>query len=111
MKGIRVRDGGFEGQCNYCLQYVPLEPEYWPMNAGGLRRCKACLAEYKRIRQRGYVASRRELYNAAVRDRRALMSDEERADLRRRQREWKARNREKVAAYNREYRQRQKDAA
>lgn len=106
MRGVRVREDGFEGQCGYCLEYLPLAPEFWPMSGHGLRRCKACLREYKRLKQLGYVGSKRAVYNAGVRARMAFMAPEERARRNAANREWKARNRERIAAYNRTYRAR-----
>ena len=106
MRGVRIREGDFEGQCAYCGEYLPLTPDFWPLREHGLRRCKACLREYKRLKQAGYVASRRELYNAGVRARMAFLSPEEKARRRAANRDWKARNRDRIAVYNREYRAR-----
>lgn len=110
MSGVRVREGGFEGQCRYCLEFHPLDPEFWPMSNAGLRRCKACLREYKALKQRGYVASKREIYNAGVRARMAFMDAEERARRNEKNRAWKAANRERIAEYNRAYRDRKRAA-
>lgn len=104
MRGVRVREDGFEGQCHYCLEYLPLAPEFWPMKTQGLRRCKACLREYKRLKQAGYIGSRRDVYNAGIRARMAFLTPEERDRRKARNRDWKARNRDRVAAYNRAYR-------
>jgi hypothetical protein len=109
--GVRVRDGGFEGRCDYCHEYLPLSDEFWPMKHGyGLRRCRACLREYKAAKQLGYVMSRRDLYNANVRARMAFLSPDERARRNAVTRAWKAANRERIAAYNLMYRQRRKAA-
>jgi hypothetical protein len=110
MRGVRIREGTFEGQCAYCLEYLPLAPEFWPIVNTGLRRCKACLREYKALRQRGYVASRRALYNAGVRARLAFMDPADRELRNARNRAWKAANRERIAAYNRAYRERTRAA-
>ncbi len=111
MTGVRIRDGGFEGQCAYCLDYWPLTGEFWMLiDRGGLRRCKACHAEYKRLKQLGYVAAKRDVYNASVRARMALMSPEEKARRNAANRAWKAANRERIAEYNRAYRERRSAA-
>ncbi len=110
MRGVRIREGDFEGQCAYCREYLPLSAEFWPLQEHGLRRCKACLREYKRIRQAGYLATRRAAYNAGVRARMAFQSPEEKARRAAANRAWKARNRERVAEYNRAYKARRKAA-
>lgn len=110
MRGIRVREGEFEGQCTYCREYLPLTFEFWPTRNAGLRRCRACLLEYKRVKQLGYVNARRAAYNAAVRLRVACLSPDDKARRRAANRDWKARNRDRIAAYNREYRDRRRAA-
>lgn len=110
MRGVRVREGEFEGQCAYCREYLPLDAEFWPLRDHGLRRCKACLREYKAIKQRGYVATKRAAYNAAVRARMAFMDPKDREVRNAKNRAWKAANRERIAEYNRAYRDRKKAA-
>ena len=110
MRGVRIREGTFEGQCAYCREYLPLTMEFWPNRNHGLRRCKACLCEYKALKQLGYVAARRAAYNAAVRARKAFDPPEVKAERRRQAAAWKAANRERVAEYNREYRARKRAA-
>lgn len=104
MRGVRIREGGFEGQCGYCEEFHPLSEEFWTMGPGGLRRCKACWAEYKRLKEAGYKAAKRDIFNAAVRARMAMMSPEEKEMRLQANRRWKAANRAHIAAYNREYR-------
>jgi len=101
MTGVRFREGGFEGRCEYCRSWWPLEVAYW-MPRGGLRRCKACYAEYHRLKERGRSATEanRELKLANGRIAYRLNRVERLAYNRR----WKAANRERVAEYNRRYR-------
>lgn len=45
MTGCRWReDTGFEGQCDKCRQWWPLDKDYWYLNYG-MRRCRACHRE------------------------------------------------------------------
>jgi predicted RNase H-like nuclease len=48
MTGVRFReDTGFEGRCDYCLSWWPLDREFWyPVH--GMRRCRACLSDLQR---------------------------------------------------------------
>jgi hypothetical protein len=110
MSGVRIREGTFEGQCAYCREYLPLDPEFWPMNGRGLRRCKACIREYKAMKERGYKATKRDLFNAANRVRLAFMAPEERERRNAKKQTWRAANLERVAAYERAYRARRRAA-
>ena len=111
--GVRVRDGEFEGRCEYCGEWLPLTADFWPVRVDargwtqGLRRCKACLREYKRLRQQGYRGSiRQALWRANARAHYRAMPIEERERRNAYNRAWKAAHREHVAAYNRTYRER-----
>lgn len=110
MNGVRVRDGEFEGQCEYCREYVPLTMEFWyPRN--GLRRCRACLQEYKKLVQRRYKGDpRKALWRANNRIRYRCLTFEEKERRREVNRQWKADHREHIAAYNRAYRERKRAA-
>lgn len=105
MTGVRIRDDSFEGKCDYCLEFLPLTTEFWAKNHG-LKRCRSCWAVYKRLRQRGYKVRKRDIVNAAQREKYAMMSQEERFRRAESQRRWKAANKEYVAAYNKAYRER-----
>lgn len=48
MRGVRWREEGWEGQCDECRQWWPLDLEAWrPIH--GLRRCYACNREERRV--------------------------------------------------------------
>ena len=111
MRGVRVREDAFEGQCDYCGEYLPLSPEFWPMTNAGLRRCKACLREYKRLKQQGYTGDPRQaLWRANQRATYRSLSFEEKERRRETNRAWKAAHREHIAAYNAAYRERRRAA-
>lgn len=107
MTGVRFREDTFEGQCHYCRSWWALTVDNWfPKN--GLQRCRPCMAEYKRLKERGYSqeAAHRELklVNGRIAYR---LNREERLAY---NRKWKAANRDKIAAYNAAYRARAKAA-
>jgi hypothetical protein len=110
VRGVRIRDGEFEGQCDYCREYLPLTDEFWPMRNAGLRRCKACVREYKRLRQQGYKASRPGLFRANKRATYASMTPQERARRLAVNRAWKAAHQEHIKAYRRAYYERTRAA-
>ena len=73
MRDVRLRDGMFEGKCEVCKDWWPMTLEFWPgREAQGLRKCKACVAEYQRLRRRQERVDRRDEINAARRARCAL---------------------------------------
>jgi hypothetical protein len=48
--GVRFRKAdGFEGQCNGCLDWFPLDVEFWAPSRG-LRFCRVCEREKTRAR-------------------------------------------------------------
>lgn len=52
MTGVRWRaDTGFEGKCDVCLEWWPLDPSCWSQS-NGLRRCRACISEGQAARNR-----------------------------------------------------------
>ena len=109
MTGVRWReDTGFEGRCEYCRSWWPLEVSNWRPR-GGLRRCAACYREYHRLKEAGRSAIQAnkelKLANSRIAYR---LNREERLEYNRR---WKAANRERIAAYNRQYRERRRAAA
>jgi hypothetical protein len=100
---VRYRPEGFELQCSYCREFLPLTVEFWRVTSG-LARCKACWAAYFAARQRGY---------SAVQANREAKRDSDRARYRANRisynaanRAWKATHKAETAAYNREYRAR-----
>lgn len=106
MEGVRFRDDtGFEGRCEYCRSWWPIDREFWyPKH--GLRRCKACWAMYHREHEAGrrkddIVA---EMKRQRSRERYHMNKVRHLAKTA----EWKRANREHVAAYNREYRARRR---
>ena len=112
MRDVRVRDDAFEGRCDYCGEYLPLTAEFWPMRNAGLRRCKACVREYKRLHQRGYRGSLRlALWRANQRATYRALTFEEKERRREVNRQWKAAHRDHIAEYNRAYRARVRRAA
>lgn len=53
MTGVRWReDTGFEGRCDDCKEYWPLDEEFWTPKHG-LVRCRGCHNEVRRERERG----------------------------------------------------------
>jgi hypothetical protein len=49
--GVRWRPEGFEGRCEYCRDWFPIEPEFWDMARRSFRKCRACVREDERISQ------------------------------------------------------------
>lgn len=102
-----MRPEGFEGQCEYCRDWWPLTVEFWyPKH--GLRRCKACWAAYHRQHEAGRM--RNDIIHSlkTQRDRERYYAN--RAQRLAANRAWKAANRDRIAAYNREYRERRRAA-
>lgn len=50
MTGVRLRPEGFEGKCDACHEWWPLERAFWQPNSG-LRRCAACVIERRPVRE------------------------------------------------------------
>ena len=65
-EGVRFRDDEFEAKCDYCLEWWPLDREYWDIHHG-FRKCYACIRDQKAA----YMARRREDPAARARDRAA----------------------------------------
>lgn len=56
MTGVRFRDDGWEGRCDVCREWLPLDAEFWRTHRSvGWRRCRACVNE----RQAADAARRR----------------------------------------------------
>lgn len=104
----RYRDGEWELRCRTCGDWWPLTLDFYTPRHG-TARCKACWREYQRLYQHGrrqdpsvvlgIRASQRAKYRATREQRLACT------------RRWKAANRERIAAYQREWRARQKGQA
>ena len=109
MIGVRFRaDLGFEGRCDYCRSWWPIDEEFW-QPASGLRRCKACWALYHREHEAG--RRKDEIVAAMKRQRNRERYHMNKDRYLQATRAWKARNRERIAAYNKAYRERQRDVA
>ena len=53
MNGVRYRtDTGFEGKCDQCLEWWPLNDVTCWSPSNGLKRCRACIAELQAERNR-----------------------------------------------------------
>jgi hypothetical protein len=66
MRDVRYRaDSGFEGKCEACREWWPIDPECWQVSRAAFRICRACVAEYGRLAQ----ARRREDPEKRARDR------------------------------------------
>lgn len=75
MTGVRWRDDtGFEGQCEVCREYWPLDQEFWQLPKG-FRRCRACHLEARARRERAKYA---ETHGAAYKTPRARAMRRER---------------------------------
>jgi hypothetical protein len=48
MRGVRLTTEGWEGQCDKCRQWWPLDREFWHPRSG-MRRCLACIREERRV--------------------------------------------------------------
>ena len=50
MTGVRFREGGFEGRCETCREYWPLDSAFWRIHPNvGWRRCRACVNERQAV--------------------------------------------------------------
>jgi hypothetical protein len=47
MRGVRMTEIGWEGQCDKCRQWWPLDTESWKPKTG-MRKCYACIKEERR---------------------------------------------------------------
>lgn len=48
MNGVRFREDGFEGVCEGCHEWYPIDQEFWPVWRG-FRFCRACYLETRRL--------------------------------------------------------------
>lgn len=57
MTGVRFRTAsGFEGRCDMCREWWPIDTEFWDPKHG-LSRCRACLRAFKNETARRKYAS------------------------------------------------------
>ncbi|MCC6311385.1 MAG: hypothetical protein IT345_10765 [Trueperaceae bacterium] len=109
MQGVRFReDVGFEGQCDYCLEYWPIDQEFWyPKH--GMRACRGCLREMKKTK----LAVRRLDPEKRARDREGSYENRElKKDMyREAQQAWYVRNRERLLAEKRAKYRAEREAA
>ena len=98
---VRWRDGGMEAKCPLCWEYLATTDEYWNPRSG-LTRCRACWAEYFRLRQAHYTEEeavrachrmKNRLRYAAVREERCAANAA-----------YRAANPERIRSYNLAYR-------
>lgn len=78
MTGVRWGHiDGWEGRCDACAEWLPLDPEFWPVKGRGLRVCRACDQLAARLRRRARLAApgglpdervRQRAYRAVARD-------------------------------------------
>jgi hypothetical protein len=103
---IRYRPDGFEAKCLMCHEWHPLTLDYWyPKH--GMVRCKACLRAYRAAWQRG--KRRDEAWAEGVRECRRVTYRANREERLAATDRWRAQNRERIAAYMRDYRARNRD--
>ena len=103
---VRHRDGDFQLRCEYCREWWPLDLEFWyPTN--GLRRCKSCTSEYKKLKERGRRNDEavRALKNTKARMKYAANRESYLA----KNRAWRAANKERISAYNKAWRERHRE--
>lgn len=86
MNNVRYRhDTGFEMRCPDCVQYWPLDEEFWPISSGNLARCRACHLERRAIYEKRKYAALHGRYRspearARRRERDRIRHAEKRAD-------------------------------
>jgi len=100
---IRWRDGGMEARCPLCDEYLPTTEEYWNPR-GGVTRCRACWAEYFRLKQLHYTSD--EAVKAVVRLKNRMRYKVSRVQYSATLRRWRAANVDRIAAYNAAYKAR-----
>ena len=104
MTGVRYREDGFQGQCETCRDWWPLELDYW-LPRWGLRRCRACVkahrADHQNARYRNEPA-----YREARREAARLTAWKDRVNkpdvISERKRAYYEANRERILAVSRE---------
>jgi len=100
---VRWTPDGYEMRCSLCREWWPLDADHWQPRHG-MRRCLSCQRAYKAAKMAGYREDAAVREARLERSRLAYRIDAPRQ--RARLRAWRAANREKVAEYNRRYRER-----
>jgi hypothetical protein len=113
MTGVRYReDIGFEGRCDYCREWWPLEDDFWRLGRS-FRKCRACHNDDQRVydqkkratiyRSPEAIARRRAADNERKRRERLdpVKGEALRARQREAQRRFYGRNRLRVLAHHR----------
>jgi hypothetical protein len=103
----RYREDGWELRCRTCGDWWPLTTEFYDPKHGTVR-CRACWREYQRLYQQGA-----RLDPSVVIGMRAAQRAKHRANpevKREACRRWREANRERIAAYAREWRARKRAA-
>ena len=99
---IRHRET-FEAKCLACHEWQPLTLEHWTPSHG-MTRCKACHRAYQRAWQAGKRGDA--AWSEGVRECRRVAYRANRPERLAKTQAWRARNRERIAAYMRDYRAR-----
>lgn len=79
MRGVRLATEGWEGQCDKCRQWWPLDVENW-IPRFGMRRCRACHNEERKVYLRELRANNPEM--------RAIHRERSRENQRMKRRVW-----------------------
>ena len=104
---IRYRAPIFEARCRTCAEWLPLDLDHWTPSHG-MARCKACLRAYQTAWQRGKRGD--EAWAEGVKEARRVKYRCEREERLAATNRWRAANRDRIAAYMREYRARRRAA-
>ena len=62
MIGVRFGELGFEGKCEMCSSWYPLDTEFWPARVRAVHTCRACFNDAAHQHEIHYV-ERRRIYN------------------------------------------------
>jgi hypothetical protein len=49
MTGVRFGELGFEGRCETCKEWLPLDTEFWPARVRCVHVCRACFNDAARL--------------------------------------------------------------
>lgn len=79
MRGVRHSKDGWDGQCDKCRQWWPLDTEFW-VPRFGMRRCRACHNEERKVYLRKLRADNPEM--------RAIHRERSRENQRMKRRVW-----------------------
>lgn len=105
---VRWRPDGFELKCLMCGEWQTLDLDHWyPKH--GMVRCRACLRAYRAAWQR--EKRRDTAWAEGVKECRRIKYRVNRPERLAATQAWRARNRERIAAYMREYRAKHRESA